>query len=319
MFYFTLSGSTFSRLKKMITSDLLYYEFFIFSFNYINFFNSTNFNYLKFLPFKLRAFPYFENSDLFSPHFALLSLKVWDKQIIFYMTLKVLRSFTSINKTRLKNIFLKFLKNTFIWQELEKLVNTGFVNISNSSIYSSRNYLFSSSLSPFLFNLYMLEIDFFLEKFIFKYSIKRNLYKSFKNLKIFFLLININNLLVFCILSKNRAISNIHFLFFEDIDIIKIFGFVAYSFLHWFVLCEDFFRLRYLVGLIKESCFLTLCRKHNKSKVWAYSAYTFDLIISKNLHFTKSFFPKQKDFNFKKINSLSSWYFDFNDSLFLED
>lgn len=88
------------------------------------------------------------------------------------------------------------------------------------------------------------------------------------------------------------AISNL--LIYEDFYIIRFFGQLAKTFLIWFSCCKDFSRVKNLVNLIRESCYLTLSRKHNKTKRWAYRVYTLDLIITLNLFKYKSFFPTKK-------------------------
>jgi Type II intron maturase len=64
--------------------------------------------------------------------------------------------------------------------------------------------------------------------------------------------------------------------------------------LYWYRFCENLVDLKYVIEILRESCFLTLCRKHNKSKSWVYSTYTSDLIILQSLFDTKSFFPTRR-------------------------
>lgn len=70
--------------------------------------------------------------------------------------------------------------------------------------------------------------------------------------------------------------------------------------------------------MLRESCFLTICRKHNKSKSWAYDVYTADLNIFGNLFITKSYFPTRKRVLFmkKKFFPLKFQLF-FDDKFFL--
>lgn len=93
---------------------------------------------------------------------------------------------------------------------------------------------------------------------------------------------------------KNRPIGSTKLLFFEDSFIIKSFGYFAYSILHWYRFCGNLKNLNFFIELLRESCFLTLCRKHNKNKNWAYVTYSSDLIVYKGLFDTKSFFPTRK-------------------------
>lgn len=74
--------------------------------------------------------------------------------------------------------------------------------------------------------------------------------------------------------SKFRPIGNVRYLHFSDLVIIKMFGYLAFSFLFWFKLSENFSSVKVFVELLRNSCLLTLCRKHNKHKDWVYAVYT---------------------------------------------
>lgn len=103
-------------------------------------------------------------------------IKSWNRDIDFFINLRVLRSFNLVNKNKLKNIFKKYTKHEFLWKEIEKMFNSGFINISNDLIYESRYYLRDSPLSSFLLNLYMSEFDDFFQSLVSKYSLRRNFY-----------------------------------------------------------------------------------------------------------------------------------------------
>jgi hypothetical protein len=101
--------------------------------------------------------------------------------------------------------------------------------------------------------------------------------------------------------NKKRPIGNTRFLLCDDIYIIKYFGYLANSFLFWFRICDNFFIVKILIEFIRQSCFLTLCRKHNKNKNWAYSVYTPNLVMERNLYIRGSFFPSRHNvLNFHK-------------------
>lgn len=117
---------------------------------------------------------------------------------------------------------------------------------------------------------------------------------------------------------KNRPIGNPKFLFLEDSLIIKSFGYIAYSILHWYRFSDNLQKVKFFVELLRESCFLTLCRKHNKSKSWVYNVYTPDLIISQGLFDTKSFFPTRKIMLDYKKKRFFSDNFRFDEKFFLE-
>ena len=93
--------------------------------------------------------------------------------------------------------------------------------------------------------------------------------------------------------QKNRSVGNSKFLLFHDNFIIKSFGYFAYIFLNWFRCAYNFSKLKNIIDIIRQSCFLTLCRKHNKNKNWAYNIYTSDLILLQTFSSNKSFFPSK--------------------------
>lgn len=95
-------------------------------------------------------------------------------------------------------------------------------------------------------------------------------------------------------LKKKRPIGNIKFLNYEDKEIIKYFGSYSYSLINWFHCSDNFSKVKFLVEVIRQSCFLTLCRKHNKRKTWVYSVYTPNLLINPTIFENKSFFPTKK-------------------------
>ena len=90
---------------------------------------------------------------------------------------------------------------------------------------------------------------------------------------------------------KFRSIGNSKLINLEDDFIIKQFSLIAINFLNWFSCCRNFYVIKRLIFLIRESCFLTLCRKHNKHKSWVYNTYTRDLNIIYTFNFSFTFFP----------------------------
>jgi hypothetical protein len=99
---------------------------------------------------------------------------------------------------------------------------------------------------------------------------------------------------------------------------IKDFGRIAYSIINWYRCCKDFYVIQFLINIIRESCFLTICRKHNKSKTWVYGVYTADLNIIGHLFMNRSFFPTRNRLFFmkRKFFPLKSQLF-FDDRFFL--
>lgn len=117
---------------------------------------------------------------------------------------------------------------------------------------------------------------------------------------------------------KYRSISNSSCLNFEDSYIIRIFGTISYSYLTWFRCCSNFYSVKILISFLRESCFLTLSRKHNKTKNWVYNLYSNDLIVLQDLSYTKSFFPSRILLSkMKKKFILSRKNFLFDEKFFL--
>lgn len=200
-----------------------------------------------------------------------------------------------------KKIILLYNEYSFETRLFEnKLFNEKFYRLSVSS---NIDYIYSESIL----------------------SLKNSFFSNKKDLKIFVNFFTPSNLLVLKLKSlgfihpyKNRPIGNARLLHLEDSLIIKSFGYIAYSILFWYKLSTNSSKLRSIVELLRESCFLTLCRKHNKTKNWAYNTYTTDLVIFQSLFETKSFFPTRKFMlNLSKEKILCEKFF-FNEKFFLE-
>lgn len=91
----------------------------------------------------------------------------------------------------------------------------------------------------------------------------------------------------------------------------------VYYIIYKSILIDNFAKVKVLINLLRESCFLTLCRKHNKSKSWAYSVYTPNLILSRSLFSTKSFFPSRKNVIKMKKKFVINSYFPFDEEFFI--
>lgn len=91
--------------------------------------------------------------------------------------------------------------------------------------------------------------------------------------------------------NKSRPISNSRYIFLSDTEIIKSIGLLAYSMVLWYHYCSNYMNIKTIIDLLRQSCFLTLCRKHNKSKDWAYKIFTSELLTIKGLFNNYSFFP----------------------------
>jgi hypothetical protein len=266
----------------------------------------TSFKYLNFNKYNKYVFNFYNLKLQILLQHILKNLSSYLSSSLSPLELKLYNSFLQLKRKAL--LLYNEYQSVNLFSNTYENENSQFYNaFFNKHIFSKKAIFSPPKKKSLVYNSYFLP------------SSKNFSSESFKFFIPFKILLNKLKSLGFLHPFKTRPISNVHFLFFEDDFIIRSFGFIAYSFLHWFSLCEDFFRLRFLVELIRESCFLTLCRKHNKSKIWAYSVYSFDLIISKTLNSTKSFFPGHKYIYLRKVKSLNSDYFDFDESFFLEN
>ncbi len=198
-----------------------------------------------------------------------------------------------------------------------------FFNDTFYSILLTPNYLKKNLINNVLnaktFNNYQtVKKHFFIKTLFFSVSSKNVQLNSYFiiNCPISYLLLKFSEL-GFIDLKKKRPISNIKFLIYEDIEIIKLFGAFSYSMINWFRCSDNFFKVKFLVEIIRQSCFLTLCRKHNKRKTWAYSVYTPNLIVKSTIYDNKSFFPTKKVlFNLKKLFLYNQMDFLYSDNFF---
>lgn len=78
-------------------------------------------------------------------------------------------------------------------------------------------------------------------------------------------------------LWRHRAIGNVNFIDFEDAVIINLFKLYKLFLYYWYNICFNNESLHFFFRLLKESCLLTLARKHKKNKTWTYDIYYFDV------------------------------------------
>lgn len=90
---------------------------------------------------------------------------------------------------------------------------------------------------------------------------------------------------------RKRPIGNTKYIFLDDKSIIITFGYFANVLLFWYRCCDNLRKVKVVIDILKQSCFLTLCRKHNKNKVWALRVYTADLVFIRTSFYKQSFFP----------------------------
>jgi hypothetical protein len=119
---------------------------------------------------------------------------------------------------------------------------------------------------------------------------------------------------------KKRPIGNTKYMLLGDKSIILTFGYFANVLLFWYRCCDELKKIKIIISIIKQSCFLTLCRKHNKNKNWALRIYTSDLIFIRNSFFNQSFFPLNsyiKSVSKKFLLSNSLYFIFFNETFIL--
>jgi retron-type reverse transcriptase len=98
-----------------------------------------------------------------SAHNALQTIKSWPKNTVWLIKLDVEKAFDKVNHNRLKNIFLKHCPFHQIWNVIKKFIKADIIDF-NKLISSDLGVAQGSPLSPLLFNIYLTELDNFVEK-----------------------------------------------------------------------------------------------------------------------------------------------------------
>jgi Type II intron maturase/Reverse transcriptase (RNA-dependent DNA polymerase) len=94
-----------------------------------------------------------------SAHEALHNIKKnWRTNTNFLIDYDISKAFENINRKRLKNLFCAYIKDIRFWFEISKLLNAG-VLFELQVIFEHKKVAQGSILSPFLFNIYMHELD----------------------------------------------------------------------------------------------------------------------------------------------------------------
>lgn len=152
--------------------------------------------------------------------------------------------------------------------------------------------------SQFLFsNLRTKDLVYFNNVYNQRRGLTSSLYKA-QRLKIYFPIrfaLSKLRILGFLHPIKKRVVGNCKYILMEDVLIIKSFGLLANNFLTWFRCCHNIHKVKALINIIRQSCLLTLCRKHNKSKTWVYSVYTPELFVLRKFSYKNSFFPTKEE------------------------
>lgn len=95
-----------------------------------------------------------------SVHDAIKAIKQWSHNTVWILDYDVRKAFDNVNRRRLANIFLSHIDSPRLWREIEKMMNTGIIDVKE--IFEKKGVSQGSVLSPFLFNMYMNELDNFI-------------------------------------------------------------------------------------------------------------------------------------------------------------
>lgn len=255
-------------------------------------------------------FSNFTNYKNFSFNFYLKKMRLLVKNVIDYLPSFLNKSVLPFD-IAFSNFFFEYKKKFNFFNDT--FYFTG-LNQNNLKFYRENRYN-NDSYNEIEKKNYIYKNNFLMKKLFFLSTKSKMQTKAYFliNCPISYILSKFESL-GFINLKKKRPISNVKFLIYEDREIIKNFGAFSYSLLNWFRCVDNFSKVKFLIELIRQSCFLTLCRKHNKRKTWAYSVYTPNLILNYHIYQNKSFFPTKRLLSTMK----KSFLYNEIDFLFLE-
>lgn len=237
-----------------------------------NFFSSIRASKLNFLNYKLYSF------DIFIKKMqSMLQNLVLETSIFLPTSTLPLDIFFS-------NLNREYTKKAIIFLETFSFSKKGLTDIPTSS-ENSFLYIDSYNLKQEI-KAIQLNFSFVKQRSRFKTKLSKLLL-----LVPFHFLIKKLSLLGFIHPFKKRPVGNTKYIFLDDKSIIVTFGYFANVLLFWYRCCDNLRKIKIVIDILKQSCFLTLCRKHNKNKVWALRVYTSDLVFIRTSFYKQSFFP----------------------------
>lgn len=308
----------FRKLKFFNSFIIRYYR--QFNYTFLEFFNSYDFyrstdsiiRKILFYTFYLNVYrnlisqdcifleKFFLNEQSFNLNFNSNFVHLSNYQFgLFLFSLRRILFKVIYNKVNLKNnlisysdFFLKILaldfskKNIFLFKSYF-LFDFDFTILKRRLFlrqFTSQSYFF---LKLFFFNNLKLiskgYLNFFMHNLIIVNFSRFNILYVFK----FFGFINSINF---------YPISNVKYIFIEDIVLINFFNSFSNFLLRWFFYCSNYSQLFIFVKLLEKACFLTISRKHKKTKNWSFSIfsniYTFFNKVSFSLTYLVRVFTK---------------------------
>jgi hypothetical protein len=121
--------------------------------------------------FKLGTIDYFSFffSSLIQTTFRIRFVRNW-KYNSFFFKANILPFFDSINKRKLKNLFVLIFKDLDFWEEIDKMFQAGIISISSDFVYEKKDFFSNSFLSIFLLELYLFDLDLFVFNLYFQFN-----------------------------------------------------------------------------------------------------------------------------------------------------
>lgn len=229
-------------------------------------------------------------------HAVINKIRFWNPKIKFMAISRLSRSSTIIVRGKLKNIFLRVTGNENCWYETERILELSERSLFSDNLYETTNVAEFSPLRKFLLEIYLLELDRYVNQFSMYTSVSSNALslnnRNFFNPLSSYLPIKLKKFL--SLKSSIKVIYRKKFIKLKTFSSSNLF-FTFVNFISYLRYVDNF-----LIGFISSKKFSS----YFQSKI-----YTF---IRSNLHFdiTKSIFHNVFDegiyfagYNIKLTNS----------------